>query len=103
MSEKKIVQMKQAECLSMTGYAQARKEQDGWAVRASVKSVNHRFLDLKLRMPEGFDFYELRLRQMVRERIHRGHLDVHVNIEPGAAGPLQGNQEGAKGHLRAAR
>ena len=52
----------------MTGYAQARKEEDGWAVRVSVKSVNHRFLDLKLRMPDGFDFYELRLRQMVRVR-----------------------------------
>ena len=51
----------------MTGYAQARKEEDGWAVRVSVKSVNHRFLDLKLRMPDGFDFYELRLRQIVRQ------------------------------------
>ena len=102
MSEKKVVQMKQAECLSMTGYAQARKEQDGWALRVSVKSVNHRFLDLKLRMPEGFDFYELRLRQMVRERIHRGHLDVHVNIEPGTAAPVQVNKEIAKAYLRAA-
>jgi uncharacterized protein (TIGR00255 family) len=77
----------------MTGYAQGRKEQDGWAVRVSVKSVNHRFLDLKLRMPEGFDFYELRLRQMVREQNHRGHLDVHVYIEPGTAAPVQVNKE----------
>jgi uncharacterized protein (TIGR00255 family) len=101
MSEKKVVQTKRAECLSMTGYAQARKEQDGWAARVSVKSVNHRFLDLKLRMPEGFDFYELRLRQMVRERIHRGHLDVHVNIEPGMAAPVQVNKEVAKAPRRA--
>ena len=86
----------------MTGYAQARKEEDGWAVRVSVKSVNHRFLDLKLRMPEGFDFYELRLRQMVRERIHRGHLDVHVYVEPGTAAPVQVNKEVAKAYLRAA-
>jgi uncharacterized protein (TIGR00255 family) len=102
MSEKNAVQTKRAECLSMTGYAQARKEQDGWAVRVSVKSVNHRFLDLKLRMPEGFDFYELRLRQMVRERIHRGHLDVHVYVEPGTAAPVQVNKEVAKAYLRAA-
>ena len=86
----------------MTGYAQGRKEQDGWAVRVSVKSVNHRFRDLKLRMPEGFDFYELRLRQMVRERIHRGHLDVHVYVEPGTAAPVQVNKEVAKAYLRAA-
>jgi len=102
MSEKNVVQTKRAECLSMTGYAQARKEEDGWAVRVSVKSVNHRFLDLKLRMPDGFDFYELRLRQMVRERIHRGHLDVHVHIEPGTAAPVQVNKEIAKAYLHAA-
>ncbi len=74
---------------TMTGYAQARSEQNGWAVRVSVrKSVNHRFLDLKLRLPEGFDLYELRLRQALRERIHRGHIEVHVNVDP-AAGALQ--------------
>ncbi len=84
----------------MTGYAQARREQAGWAVRVSVKSVNHRFLDLKLRLPEGFDLYELRLRQIVRERIHRGHLDVHVNVEPGTAAPAQVNKEIAKRKLR---
>ena len=102
MSEKNTTQTKQAECLSMTGYAQARNEQHGWAVRVSVKSVNHRFLDLKLRMPEGFDLYELRLRQTVRERIHRGHLDVHVNVEPGTAAPVHVNKDVAHAYLRAA-
>ncbi len=47
-----------AECVSMTGYAQARGEQNGWAIRVSVKSVNHRFLDVRFRLPEGFDVYE---------------------------------------------
>ena len=86
----------------MTGYAQARHEQDGWAVRVSVKSVNHRFLDLKLRLPEGFDLYDLRLRQIVRERIHRGHLEIHVNAEPGTAAPVQVNRDLALAYLRAA-
>ena len=86
----------------MTGYAHARSEQNGWAVRVSVKSVNHRFLDLKLRMPEGFDLYDLRLRQIVREHIHRGHLEIHVNAEPGTAAPVQLNKELAQAYLRAA-
>ena len=86
----------------MTGYAQARTEQGGWAVRVSVKSVNHRFLDLKMRMPEGFDLYELRLRQVARERIHRGHLEIHVNAEPGTAAPVQVNKELAQAYLRVA-
>ncbi|MGB2621909.1 MAG: YicC/YloC family endoribonuclease [Candidatus Acidiferrum sp.] len=90
------------ESFSMTGYAQARSEQNGWAVRVSIKSVNHRFLDLKLRLPEGFDLYELRLRQVLRDRIHRGHVEVHVNVEPGAASPVQVNHELAKTYMRIA-
>jgi uncharacterized protein (TIGR00255 family) len=91
-----------AECLSMTGYAQARAEQNGWAIRVSVKSVNHRFLDVRFRLPEGFDVYELRLRQIVRERIHRGHVDVNVNVQPGATAPVQVNRDLLQTYLQAA-
>lgn len=86
----------------MTGYAQARAEQDGWAVRVSVKSVNHRFLDLKLRMPEGFDLYEVRLRQIVRDRIHRGHVEVTVAVDPGKAAPVHVNKDLVHSYLKAA-
>jgi uncharacterized protein (TIGR00255 family) len=102
MSEKNPSPTKQPECLSMTGYAQAHSEQHGWAVRVSVKSVNHRFLDLKLRIPEGFDLYEMRLRQAVRERIHRGHVDISVHADPGTAAPVQVNKDLALAYLRAA-
>jgi uncharacterized protein (TIGR00255 family) len=102
MSEKNPTPARLPECLSMTGYAQARREQSGWAVRVSVKSVNHRFLDVKLHLPEGFDLYELRLRQAVRERIHRGHVDINVNVEPGKAVPVQVNKDLALAYLRAA-
>ena len=44
----------------MTGYAQARAEQDGWLLRVSLRSVNHRFLDLRVRVPEGFEAFEPR-------------------------------------------
>jgi uncharacterized protein (TIGR00255 family) len=102
MSEKSAVQTKKAECLSMTGYAQSKGSALGWDLRVSVKSVNHRFLDLKVRLPEGFDLYELRLRQLVRERIHRGHVEVHVSVEPGAATPIQVNKDLVTNYLRAA-
>jgi len=102
MTEKSQSPAKVPECLSMTGYAQARGEHGGWAVRVSVKSVNHRFLDIKMRMPEGFDLYELRLRQVARERIHRGHLEIHVSAEPGTAAPVQVNKELAQAYLRVA-
>ena len=95
-------QTKKNECFSMTGYAQARAQLHGWAVRVSVKSVNHRFLDFKLRIPEGFDIYELRLRQIARERIHRGHVEVTVAVEPGKAAPVLVNRELVQAYLKAA-
>src|SRR5947209_2726968 len=90
------------ECISMTGYAQARGEQNGWALRVSVKSVNHRFLDVRFRLPEGFDVYELRMRQIIRERIHRGHIDVNVNVHPGSAVAVQGNRDLVQAYAQSA-
>lgn len=90
------------ECRSMTGYATVRGEHQGWLIRVSVKSVNHRFLDVKLRLPESLEPYEIRLRQTVRERIHRGHVDIHVSVEPGKSAPVHVNQELLQAYLRAA-
>jgi len=90
------------ECRSMTGYAMARTEHAGWAIRISVKSVNHRFLDIKLRMPDSMEPYELRLRQAIKNRLHRGHVDVHMNVEPGEAAPVHVNRELLQAYLRAA-
>src|SRR5579859_3273260 len=92
----------QPECVLMTGFAQARGEQNGWAIRVSVKSVNHRFLDVRFRLPEGFDVYELRMRQIVRERIHRGHVDVNLNVQPGTAVPVQVNRDLLQAYARSA-
>jgi uncharacterized protein (TIGR00255 family) len=95
-------QAKKPVCLSMTGYAQARGEQNGWGLRVSVKSVNHRFLDVRFRLPEGFDVYEQRLRQIVREKLHRGHVDINVNVQPGTAAPVQVNRDLLQAYLHAA-
>jgi uncharacterized protein (TIGR00255 family) len=91
-----------AECRSMTGYAMVRGEFEGWNVRVSVKSVNHRFLDVKLRIPDSLEPYEHRLRQAVRGRIHRGHVDVHVSMEPGESAPVHVNRELLKAYVHAA-
>jgi uncharacterized protein (TIGR00255 family) len=95
-------QTKKPVCLSMTGYAQARGEQNGWGIRVSVKSVNHRFLDVRFRLPEGFDVYEQRLRQIVREKLHRGHVDINVNVQPGTAAPVLVNRDLLQAYLNAA-
>lgn len=87
------------ECRSMTGYAMVRGEHAGWSIRVSVKSVNHRFLEVKLRIPESLEPYELRLRQAVREKIHRGHLDLHISVEPGKSAPVHVNRELLQAYL----
>jgi uncharacterized protein (TIGR00255 family) len=87
----------------MTGYAMVRGEFEGWSVRVSVKSVNHRFLDVKLRIPDSLEPFEHRLRQAVRARIHRGHVDVQVSMEPGQTAPVHVNRELLKAYAHAAQ
>jgi uncharacterized protein (TIGR00255 family) len=86
---------------SMTGYAQARTVENGWSLRVSVRSVNHRFLDLHLRVPEGFEAIEPAIRQIVRERIRRGHLDVSVHYELEGPAAVGVNHEVAAAYLAA--
>ena len=86
---------------SMTGYAQARVVENGWSLRVSVRSVNHRFLDLHLRVPEGFEPVEPAMRQMVRERIRRGHLDVTLHYELEGPAAVGVNEQVAAAYLQA--
>jgi uncharacterized protein (TIGR00255 family) len=86
---------------SMTGFAQARIERDGWSLRISLRSVNHRFLDLHLRMPDGFEVFESRIRQAVRNRIRRGHVDVNVYYEPAGPASVAVNREVAAAYMKA--
>jgi uncharacterized protein (TIGR00255 family) len=81
---------------SMTGYAQTRIVENGWSLRVAVRSVNHRFLDLHLRVP-----VEPRIRQIVRERVRRGHLDVTVHYELAGPAAVGVNREVAAAYLEA--
>jgi uncharacterized protein (TIGR00255 family) len=86
---------------SMTGYAQARAIENGWSLRISIRAVNHRFLDLHLRVPEGLEAIEPRIRQIVRERIRRGHLDVTLHYELAGPAAVGVNQDVAAAYLQA--
>jgi uncharacterized protein (TIGR00255 family) len=87
---------------SMTGYAQARAVENDWNLRLTIRSVNHRFLDLHLRLPEGFEPVEPRIRKMLRERVRRGHLDVTLYYELAGPAAVGVNQEVAAAYLAAA-
>ncbi|HXC32029.1 MAG TPA: YicC/YloC family endoribonuclease [Verrucomicrobiae bacterium] len=87
--------------LSMTGFAQARVERAGSSVRINLRSVNHRFLDLHLRMPDGFEVFESRIRQAVRNRLRRGHVDINVYYEPGGTGAVEVNHDVVQAYMKA--
>ena len=61
---------------SMTGYGRCVRVRDGRSLTVELKSVNHRFLDISLRMPRCFLFLEDEARKAVGRRLARGHVDV---------------------------
>jgi uncharacterized protein (TIGR00255 family) len=87
---------------SMTGYAQARAEKDGWVIRVSLRSVNHRFLDIHFRLPDGFEPLESSMRRRLRERLRRGHVDLTLHFERAGAAAAEINREVAAAYLESA-
>jgi uncharacterized protein (TIGR00255 family) len=85
----------------MTGYAQARAIESGWSLRVTIRAVNHRFLDLHLRIPEGFEPLEPRIRQILRERVRRGHLDFTLHYELAGPAAVGVNHDVAAAYLKA--
>ena len=69
---------------SMTGFARVSgRVSDLLSWNLSLKSVNHRFLDLHMRMPAGAESLEMRLRRLLKEKVLRGHLEVTLSVERG--------------------
>jgi uncharacterized protein (TIGR00255 family) len=67
---------------SMTGYARAQaRVNDQLGYTLSVKSVNHRFLDVQLRLPNGLDALEMELRRALKEHLVRGHVELSLSVE----------------------
>ncbi len=61
---------------SMTGFGSAEKG----AFKVEMRSVNHRFLDISIKLPQNLNQYEMPLRNMVRENFSRGRFDILVSI-----------------------
>lgn len=67
---------------SMTGFARvAGRISETLGYSLSLKSVNHRFLDLHMRMPGGTESLEMRLRRALKEQVIRGHVEVTLTLD----------------------
>ncbi len=90
---------------SMTGFGRAEAEKYGHKITIELKSVNHRFLDLNIRMPRFMMFLEDGVRQTLKSRLARGRVEVFINHEATAEGQksVKLDMSVAKGYLAAAR
>jgi uncharacterized protein (TIGR00255 family) len=66
---------------SMTGFASLTRDDDTATIAVTVKSVNHRFLDLQLRIPPSLGAIESRIRAAIQQRIARGRVEVSVSVQ----------------------
>jgi uncharacterized protein (TIGR00255 family) len=64
---------------SMTGYGEASGQIRGTRVTVQVRSLNHRHLDLQLRVPREYLSFEEEIRKVIREKVTRGRLDIFIN------------------------
>jgi uncharacterized protein (TIGR00255 family) len=89
---------------SMTGFGQGTAERNGVRVEVELKGVNHRFLDVKMRLPAEAGLLEPALRSVVQERVSRGRIDIVVAIvstrAPGYR--VEVNRDLVAGYLEAA-
>lgn len=64
----------------MTGFGAASSERDGLSVRVEVRSVNHRHLQSKLRLPQEFQYLEPEVEAILRKRVSRGSVSLTATI-----------------------
>ncbi|MBR6028618.1 MAG: YicC family protein [Clostridia bacterium] len=69
---------------SMTGLGRGSAVCEGWSCEVELKSVNHRFLDLAIRLPRSLSFLEETLRKGLTGTLKRGHVEVFVTVRPPA-------------------
>ena len=74
---------------SMTGCGTGRAQRNGWEVTAEIKSVNHRFLDLGLRLPRNIAFLEPVVREETGKTLKRGHVDVFLTVRSTESSAVQ--------------
>ena len=74
---------------SMTGFGRADVSTELCTISVEVRSVNHRHLDLAVRLPRSLASVEPRVRRALSQRLERGRVDVSVQLGPGTGGGLQ--------------
>lgn len=72
--------------LSMTGFGASVHEDAERRVRIEARSVNHRYLDISIRLPRVYMALEERIRRLVSQHVRRGRVEIYVSVEEFSAG-----------------
>ena len=72
---------KSKEMQSMTGYGRGEFAGGGKRFISEIKSLNHRFLDIRCRTPRAYNFLELKIHQLIQTHFRRGRFDVEIRME----------------------
>lgn len=67
--------------VSMTGFGRSRVESDSFSVNVEVKTVNHRFCEMNIRMPRQLLIIEDKMKKKLNQHIRRGRVEVYVSLE----------------------
>ncbi|MHB1405502.1 MAG: YicC/YloC family endoribonuclease [Desulfitobacteriaceae bacterium] len=65
---------------SMTGFGRGEASGQGYQFTVELKAVNHRFLEVVVRLPKNFMSFEEPMRKMVQEKLQRGRVEIYINI-----------------------
>ena len=89
----------------MTGYGRACKTLHGREITVELRSVNNRFLDCSVRLPRAFSYAEDAIKQLVKDAVQRGKVDVFVSVNAAGAeeATISLNRPVLEGYLRAMR
>jgi uncharacterized protein (TIGR00255 family) len=74
---------------SMTGFASLTRDDEAATIAVTIRAVNHKFLDLQLRIPPSLGTLEPRLRALVQRRVSRGRVEVSLNVQQRRAPTLE--------------
>lgn len=88
---------------SMTGFSQSKGQLEDYSFTINLKSVNHRFLDLHLRLPANSDALEMRARKLVKEHMQRGHVEITIKLDRVETSGVSVNREMVRGYVAAFR
>ena len=66
---------------SMTGFGRCEKVTEQYKISVEMKAVNHRYLDLSIKMPKRFNYFESGVRGLLKTYIQRGKVDIFISYE----------------------